>query len=116
MVNARSSFTAGLPKVPNLFNTLADVNAHIKNLQRELEKHNTNRFGKFSTVIGDGSTVDFNIKHNLSTYDVHVSVYATSSPYTEEKTHDIERVDANTITVKFSSAPSTDSRKVVVIG
>jgi len=73
------------------------------------------RIRKYATTIGDGTATQFTITHNLGTRDVAVSVYRLSGAY-DEPLVDIEHTTTNTITIRFASAPSANSYRVVVIG
>jgi hypothetical protein len=68
-----------------------------------------------SAAIGDGVAVAFVVNHALANQWVHAQVVATGSPFDEIIT-DIERTDANNVTVRFSTAPAAGSFRVIVIG
>jgi hypothetical protein len=70
---------------------------------------------KYATAVGDGTATSYTVTHNLGTRDVTVSVYEPAASYAEVFT-DIEHSTTNTITVKFTSAPTTDQFRVVVHG
>jgi hypothetical protein len=70
---------------------------------------------KFTQDIGDGTSTDIVVTHNLGTRDVVVSVYENSAPYSVVNTN-VEITDDNTITVKFTTAPTNNQYRVVVIG
>lgn len=72
---------------------------------------------KFTQVIGDGSNTSFAVAHNLGTRNVVVQVYATAgaNAYQTVET-DVDRTDANTVTIGFGLAPASNSYVVVVIG
>ena len=70
---------------------------------------------KFVSVIGDGSNTSYDITHNLGTRDLQVQVYKNSSSYDVVET-DILMKDANTVTIGFAVAPSTNAYKVVIVG
>jgi hypothetical protein len=65
-------------------------------------------------VIGDGSGTQFDLTHNFGTRDVEISVYQNVSPYGDVMV-DKERPDINTARIRFLSAPSLNSYRVVVI-
>lgn len=69
---------------------------------------------KYSTSIGDGAATSYTVNHNLSTRDVTVQIYDNASYDTVEA--DVVRTDANNVTVSFTSAPSSNAFRVVVIG
>jgi hypothetical protein len=70
---------------------------------------------KYVEVIGDDSNRQFQITHNLNTYDVTIQVYE-NNPNRELVETDINIVDANNIIVGFTVAPSTNAYRVVVVG
>ena len=70
---------------------------------------------KYAVSLGDGSATSYTITHNLGTRDVTVALYEVASPYAEVLA-DIEHTTTNTITVKFSVAPTTDQYRVAVQG
>ncbi len=55
------------------------------------------------------------ITHNLGSDDVTVQVFETASPKSLVET-DIERTSANTITLKFATAPASGAYRVVITG
>ena len=61
------------------------------------------------------SATSYVVTHNLATQDVMVQVSETASPYAKVET-DMELTSANTITLRFATAPSAGAYKVVVIG
>jgi hypothetical protein len=65
--------------------------------------------------VGDGTTVLYPLEHNLSSRDVTVHVYENATPYAQVEA-DVEHFDANTVKVRFSTAPTTDQYRVVVVG
>ena len=68
---------------------------------------------KYATSIGDGTATSYTVTHSLATKDVIVSIYDNASPYAEVMA-DVEHTTTNTITVLFSTAPTTDKYRVVV--
>ena len=65
--------------------------------------------------VGDETTVLYPLEHNLSTRDVTVHVYENATPYAQVEA-DVEHFDANTVKVRFATAPTTDQYRVVVVG
>ena len=70
---------------------------------------------KYAVSLGDGSATSYTITHNLGTRDVTVALYEVASPYAEVLA-DVEHTTTNTITVKFSVAPTADQFRVAVQG
>ena len=69
---------------------------------------------KVATSVGNGADTSFAITHSLNTEDVLVQVFDNSTHDTVEV--DVVRTDANTVTVSFSTAPTSNAYRVVVIG
>ena len=68
---------------------------------------------KYAANVGDGSATSYTITHNLNTRDVIVSVYETTGSYAEVVC-DVNHATANTITLLFSVAPTSNQYRVVV--
>ena len=69
---------------------------------------------KYAASIGDGTSVSYVVTHNLGTKDVQVTLYdnTTNAEYLADVTH----TSTTTITVAFSTAPTTNQIRVVVFG
>jgi hypothetical protein len=65
--------------------------------------------------VGDGAATSYAIHHNLKTKDVIVQVFNKSAPYGVITPSTILRTDVNTVTLTFSSAPSTAAYRVVIL-
>jgi len=70
---------------------------------------------KYATNVGNGSSTSYVVTHGLNTRDVVVSLYDNSSPYAEVIT-DVEHTSTTTITLYFTTAPTTNQYRVVVNG
>lgn len=69
---------------------------------------------KYSADLSSSSTI-YVVNHNLNDRDVVVNVYRNSAPYDTVET-DIERTDANNVTLRFAIAPSSNEYRVVILG
>ncbi len=69
---------------------------------------------KYTSQIGDGTALNWQIDHNLGTKEVSVQVYDATSFDTVEA--DVVRTTDNRVTVSFASPPPPQSFKVVIIG
>lgn len=72
------------------------------------------RLRKASGTVGDGSGTSFAVTHNLNTTDVIANTFLVSTG--AEIVCDVTRNSVNQVTVAFSSAPTLNSIRVVVIG
>lgn len=70
---------------------------------------------KYTTTVGDGSTTNIVVTHNLNTRDVLVSLRLTASAYGNALV-EWEATTVNTITLKFAAAPATNEWTAVVVG
>jgi hypothetical protein len=68
---------------------------------------------KFAANIGDGTNVAYVVTHSLGTRDVQVKVYRNGTPW-DEVIVDIAHTSTNTITVSFSTAPTSNQFRVLV--
>jgi hypothetical protein len=66
-----------------------------------------------ATVTGSGTT--HGVTHNLNTRDITVQVWETAGSY-QQVFPDIELTSVNAVDIKFSTAPGSDSYRVVVMG
>jgi hypothetical protein len=79
----------------------------------DLQTHQVAR--KYSVAIGNGADTSLVVTHNLNARDVTVTVRETGSPYAVVFP-DIEMTSADTITVIFATAPTSNQYTVVVVG
>ena len=70
---------------------------------------------KAQADVGDNSSTDLSITHNLSTRDVAVQVYNKTTPY-ETVFCDVERTSTSAILLRFATAPGTAQYRVVLLG
>jgi len=69
---------------------------------------------KVSKTIGNNADTTFTLVHAFNTTDVSVQVYEVSTG--ETVIADVARTDADTVTISFTVAPTSNSYKVVVVG
>ena len=104
---------AGLVATGNVFDVGAGLGISVNT--NDVAIDTTVVVRKYATTVGDGSATSYTVTHNLGTRDVTVAVYEPAASYAEVFT-DIEHSTTNTITVKFTSPPTTDQFRVVVHG
>lgn len=69
----------------------------------------------YEETIGNNTNTSFAINHNLGTKDLNVIVRENISPYDVVEVN-WEATTINTVTVDFSAAPTTNSKRVVIKG
>ena len=69
---------------------------------------------KYATNVGDGTSTTIMVTHSLGTRDVHVTVYDASS-YAVVNC-DIVNSGTSSLNLSFSTAPTTNQYRVVVVG
>jgi hypothetical protein len=72
------------------------------------------RIRKHTTTIGDGSATQFDITHNFGTRDVIVQVFKTSGNY-DQVYCDVKAHTTNVVRLNFSSAPASNSLRVIIL-
>jgi hypothetical protein len=70
---------------------------------------------KYAVSVGDGTSTAITVTHNLNTRDVIATLYDNSSPYAE-LICDVEHTTVNTLTLRFSVAPTSNQYRVAVQG
>lgn len=70
---------------------------------------------KVAASIGNGSATSIVFTHSLNTRDLQVQLFEVASPYAQVFT-DVELTTADTITLTFSTAPTSNQYRVVVVG
>lgn len=68
----------------------------------------------YAATIGDGTSTDIVVTHNLGTQDVDVAVRAAASPYGSALVA-WDATSTNTITLHFTTAPTTGQYRVSVL-
>jgi hypothetical protein len=68
---------------------------------------------KYAVSVGDGVALAYVVTHNLNTQDVVVAVRDNSSPFAFVEP-DIEATSVNTVTVRFTVAPTTNQYRVII--
>ena len=69
---------------------------------------------RYAANLGDGSATQYDLSHNLGTRDCIPQVYRNGSPWDVVEC-DIEKLDANTVRLRFASAPTSNQYRLVVL-
>ena len=70
--------------------------------------------GKYVANIGNGTSTEFTLTHNLGTRDLAIGLEEVATG--EMVMADIQKIDANRIKILFATAPSTNEYRVTVVG
>ncbi len=68
---------------------------------------------KYAANVGDGSSTNITVNHQLGSRDVIVQVYTNAAPY-DTVFCEVQRTDVNNILLGFGAAPATGAYRVVV--
>lgn len=93
--------------------TIAQIDAANTKVLPTKEWVQANSVTKFSSNVGDGVATTINVAHNLNSEDVIIQVRDAVTKTIIDCTMTI--VDANTISLTFTTAPSADANRVVVM-
>jgi hypothetical protein len=108
-----SESTAGIAAIATQAQT--DAGTDDQRIVTPLKLANwSGRIRKHTTTIGDGSATQFDITHNFGTRDVIVQVYRTSGNY-DQVYCDVKAHTTNTVRLNFSSAPASNSLRVIIL-
>lgn len=102
-----ATFATSPNKVTLDFSSAPSANTLVASVYLPLEGYS------YSKIIGDGSASVFTLTHDLNTRNVNVVVRETESPYQIIKTY-WEATTADTVSVVFETAPSTNSIEITV--
>ncbi len=67
----------------------------------------------FKANIGDGSSTQLTVTHNLNTRDVRVQVCRNATPW-DTILCDVERDTVNSVVLRFATAPTAGQFRVLV--
>lgn len=70
---------------------------------------------KYATDVGDGAATAYVITHSLNTRDALVQVHESATPWAVVEP-DIEMTSVNTVTLRFTVAPTSNQYRVTVVG
>lgn len=115
---AKAEITKVVGGASAAYDTLKEIEDALKkndSLDKTINKALKEKTGKFSQDIGNGTSVEIGVKHNLKTQDVVVTLREKESPFRVVYT-DIEITDENTVTLKFAKAPKLNEYRIIVVG
>ncbi len=109
----------GLSNVDNVQQaTKTEFNAHNNDSTRHITSNERTTWnaktGKYVTNIGNGTSTEFTLTHNLGTRDLAIGLEEVSTG--EMVMADIQKIDTNRIKILFATAPSTNEYRVTVVG
>jgi hypothetical protein len=78
----------------------------LKTWSGALKRHNA--------TFGDGAATQYDITHNFNTRDVIIQVKRVATPW-DVILCDMEALDANTVRLRFSSAPTSNQFRVTIL-
>jgi hypothetical protein len=113
-----AAIAALVDSAPSTLDTLNELAAALGDDPNFASTLTTTLAGKADTYavnVGDNSSTAIVITHNLGTRDVTVSLKRNSTPWDEVEC-DVEATSTNTVTLRFTTAPTTDQFRVTVIG
>lgn len=67
----------------------------------------------YAVTVGDGSSTQITVSHNLNSYDVNVYLFENSGSRADLSTL-VERLNVNQVRLTFSEAPASNSVRVLV--
>jgi phage minor structural protein len=109
--------TVTTSNVSTLPQDLQDINDQLDTIQQEVEALPAYALKKYTTTIGDDTSTEYTITHNIGSQDVIVRTRGTVAPYSEGQVMDIEYIDNNSIIIRTASPiPSNDKLNVTIIG
>lgn len=115
---ATSEITRIIGGASEEFDTLKEIEEKLKSSDNARDLINNvakSKAGKVAKDIGDGTSTEFTISHNLNTQDVVVMVRENKAPFAQVIT-DVEVTDVNNIKVKFAKAPAQNEYRVIIVG
>lgn len=90
----------------------ADSSVTVTNTSGDVDLSINNAKYSYASTIGNGSSTSYVVTHNLGSRDVEVQLFDLVSY--ETVISDVVRTTTNTITVSFTTAPTTGSIRVLV--
>lgn len=116
MINGMPIMTAAQKRM--LHRTVQSMRqVNLDYARAEDEKVRRDLPAKYAVNIGDGADTTFTVTHGLKTRDVMVQVRLRAAPYTYQTSGFSVDVDSvNSVSLTFSSAPSANEFRVIVIG
>lgn len=108
------ALTTGAPTALDTLNELAAAIGDDANFASTVTTALGQRARIFSQDVGDGTSTNITVTHNLGTRDVIVQVYVKATNGVFEP--DVDRATTNTIILGYGIAPATNAHRVVIQG
>lgn len=70
---------------------------------------------KVTANVGDGAAVAIVVTHNLNTRDIDVTLLQSATPWAKVFC-DVEATSVNTVTLRFTTAPTSNQYRVMILG
>lgn len=103
------------PATLDTLNELAAALGNDPNFATTITNQIASKADKHSATVGNGIATSFVVTHNLNSRDVVITIRETASPYAQVIT-DVEMTTLDTVTVKFTSAPTSGQYTITIIG
>lgn len=112
---AITNLLGSAPTTLDTLNELATALGNDPNFATTIATNIASKTSKYTTTVGDGVALSYVITHNKNSRDVVVALRETAAPYATVYT-DIEMTTVNTVTVYFSTIPTSGQYTITVIG
>jgi hypothetical protein len=93
---------------PYLTVTKSDISDEVSVINANIDS-----FQPFIATVGNGVAKEFILNHGFNTRDVHITVYRSSSPYSQSLT-DNERFSVNEVKIIFFQVPALNEFRVII--
>ena len=103
------------PTTLDTLNELATALGNDPNFATTITNQIALKANRYSAPIGDGVATSYVVTHNLNSRDVVLTIRETAAPYAQVIT-DVEMTTVNTVTVKFTTPPTSGQYTITIIG
>lgn len=113
LINATIEELGSLPSVTN--NRIVVVTGNLYICLSGAWYRLTTSINKYMVDVGDGASTAITVTHNLNTKDVIVETFDNSSTY-DRIYPEVSHTTVNTVTLTFTTAPTSNQYHCVVVG